>query len=98
MRALLLLVALVAAGCGSTPYAEVFIGYRLSDGGFASCSDENAGVRLGTEWALSNGYSVSAEYEHVSHLLCGKPFHGKGGTHKEDFTDHAGIKFRKEWQ
>lgn len=95
MRALLLLAGLVLAGCGSTPYAEAFIGYRLSDGGFESCSNENAGVRLGTEWALSNGYSVSAEYEHVSHLLCGKPF---GISKPEDFTDHAGVKFRKEWK
>ncbi len=93
-RLLLLLAALVAAGCGSTPYAEAFIGYRLTEGGFESCSKENAGIRLGTEWAYANGYSVSAEYEHVSHLLCGRPFN-KG---VDDFTDHVGLKFRKEWQ
>lgn len=97
-RVILLLAALVAAGCGSTPYAEAFVGYRLSEGGgFESCSKENAGIRLGAEWEFQDGYSLSAEYEHISHLLCGRPWTG-AGNEADEYADHAGLKLRKEWK
>lgn len=90
---LLVIIALNGCAAPQAPYAQAFVGYRLSDGGFQSCSDENSGIRVGYEWSVSESWNIAAEYEHVSHLLCGKPFHGRGGTHKEDFTDHVGVVF-----
>jgi hypothetical protein len=93
LLAVLIVVALVSvAGCSTTkPYAEAFIGYRLGpDSGFESCSNENSGVRLGVERRLVKHVTVALEYEHVSHLTCGRPFNNK----PESATNHVGVTFR----
>lgn len=90
--ALIVLTLLVLSGCANTPdgawYSQAFVGYRLTEGGFESCSNENAGIRLGYERRLSENFKIAGEYEHVSHLLCGRPFNIEG---HEDFTDHVGV-------
>ena len=85
----LVVIAMIASGCVSTPtpYVQGFIGQRLGNDSFASCSDENAGVRIGVDIQLSKRWHVAPEYEHISHLLCGKPFNDKA----EDDTDHIGV-------
>ena len=85
----LLIVALLLSGCAGTPvpYGQVFIGQRLSNAGFESCTDENSGFRLGVELPLAKRWSLAPEYEHVSHLGCGKPFNNK----PEDGTEHIGL-------
>jgi hypothetical protein len=90
----LIFIALIASGCGTTPYAEAFIGYRVGgDESFHSCSNENAGIRLGIERELTSHVVGKLEYEHISHLLCGSPFNDK----REDGADHVGIVLRYEW-
>lgn len=90
--ALVALTLLALTGCANTQdrawYGQSFVGYRLTEGGFESCSKENAGIRLGHVWRVSRNFTVAAEYEHVSHLLCGRPFNIEG---HEDFTDHVGV-------
>ena len=85
----LISIAILATGCVNTPtpYVQGFIGQRLGNGSFASCSEENAGVRIGVDIQLSKRWHVAPEYEHISHLLCGKPFNDKA----EDDADHIGI-------
>lgn len=90
--ALIALTLLVLTGCANTQdrawYGQSFVGYRLTeDGGFESCSKENSGIRLGHVWRTSRNFTVAAEYEHVSHLLCGKPFNER----VDNYTDHVGI-------
>ncbi len=89
----LILLSGCATGDTSAFYGQAFIGYRTSDGGFKSCSNENSGVRVGHVWRVSESWKIAAEYEHISHLLCGRPLHGTKGNHKEDFTDHVGVVF-----
>lgn len=85
----LISVAILASGCAGTPtpYVQAFIGQRLGNDSFASCSEENAGWRVGLEIPLTKRLSVAPEYEHISHLLCGAPFNDK----PEDDADHIGI-------
>lgn len=92
---LMILVVLVGlsalSGCANTSerafYSQGFIGYRLADKGFESCSDENSGIRLGHEWRVKNNWKMAAEYEHISHTFCGRPFNDK----PEASADHVGI-------
>ena len=86
----LIVIALVAvSGCVSTPtpYVQAFIGHRMGDGSFTSCSNENAGVRVGVDIQLSKRWHVAPEFEHMSHLLCGAPFNDKA----EAAADHVGV-------
>ena len=87
----LISIAILAGGCASTPvpYGQVFIGQRIGDSGFESCSNENAGYRVGVELFVTERLSVAPEFEHISHLLCGNPFNDK----PEEDTDHLGFTF-----
>lgn len=86
----LIVIALVAtSGCVSTPtpYVQAFIGKRLGTDDLVSCSEENAGVRVGVDIQLSKRWHVAPEYEHISHLFCGKPFNDE----PEGSADHIGV-------
>lgn len=85
----LLFIALIVSGCSGTPvpYGQVFIGKRLGNDSFYSCSEENSGFRVGIEVPVTKRLSWAPEYEHISHLLCGNPFNDK----PEDNADHIGI-------
>lgn len=85
----LIAIALLTSGCSGTPvpYGQAFIGQRLGNDSFYSCSDENAGIRIGVEVPVTKRLSWAPEYEHISHLLCGSPFNDK----PEADTDHIGI-------
>lgn len=85
----LISIAILATGCAGTPvpYGQAFIGNRMGDNGLKSCSNENAGWRVGVEIPLTKRLSVAPEYEHISHLLCGSPFNDK----PEEYTDHIGV-------
>ena len=94
MRAAIILVAAVAvSGCANTSerafYAQGFVAKRLGQSSFESCSSENAGVRVGHEWRVMSNVKVAVEAEHVSHLMCGRPFGDK--FEHDSYLDHAGI-------
>jgi len=95
MRTLWLVLAmLLVSGCSSTPYVEGFIGYKTREyDGLRSCNRENAGVRIGVERAVSDHIVLKAEYEHLSHLLCGRPFNEES----DESTDWIGGVIRYEW-
>lgn len=87
-----LLLLLLLSGCSTTPYAEAFIGYRVGNQSFESCSNENAGIRLGVEKQFTKHIIGKLEYEHISHLLCGRPFNNQ----PEAYADHVGVVIRYE--
>lgn len=80
---------LMLAGCASNarPYGEVFIAKDLG-GDLPSCNGENAGVRVGVESRTPiDRLTWAVEWEHISHLTCGRPFNDKLDT----YADHVGI-------
>lgn len=86
----LILVAAVA-GCANTPdaawYAQGFVAARTGPQALEACSDENAGIRIGREYRVKKNWRVAGEYEHVSHLACGKPFNNAA----DESTSHVGV-------
>ena len=92
----LVCVALVAvSGCAHNthpmPYAEAFVASRMGKQDFfTSCSGENSGWRVGIEGKVAKYMTISAEWEHISHLMCGSPFNDD----PEEDIDHVGIKFK----
>ena len=90
----IVLLALLQGCSSTTPYVEGFIGYKTrSHDGVDSCSRENAGVRIGVERKVTKHIVLKAEYLHLSHLLCGRPFN----SDVDESTDHIGGVIRYEW-
>jgi len=85
---LISLFIIVSSGCTTTrPYVQVFVGYRVGNDSFASCSKEDSGFRVGVEHRFNKWVKGAVEYQHLSHMLCGAPFN----TLPEDDADHVGL-------
>ena len=89
MRSCLMLLVLFLAGCGSTPYAELGIGYKNPHDTWPNWGrNPTTSVELGVEWIDHN---AGCGYRHQSHLLDGRPFN----DNKESYM--GTFECRKRW-
>lgn len=79
LKAACLTVVALSAGCGSTPYVDVGVGYKNPDDTWPDWgSNPTTSIEVGTEWIDHNAW---CGYRHQSHLLDGKPFNDNRETH-----------------
>jgi hypothetical protein len=90
------------AGCGSTPYYEVGVGYQIDNNSDYivrrarewQCNNGlQAQFELGTEWydVLRDGDRVSVGYHHESWINCGGPFNNEN---PELYKDDVRVVYR----